>query len=44
MPATTRVSKKVKLSKSKINYRKHERRAITRFNRRKGKEECREAH
>lgn len=37
MRASTKVSKKVKLSKSKVNYRKHERKAIAKLNRRQGK-------
>lgn len=34
---STKVSKKLKLSKSKVNYRKHERRLIHRATRREGK-------
>lgn len=37
MRLTTKVSKKLKLSKSKINYRKDERRVIHRRNRREAK-------
>jgi hypothetical protein len=37
MKQTTKVSKKMGLSKGKINYRKHERKLINRFNRRAGK-------
>lgn len=37
MRQSTKVSKKLKLSKSKLNYRKDERRAIHRRERRQGK-------
>ena len=40
---TNKVSKKVKLSKAKLNYRKHERRLISRYERRQGVAAVRQA-